>query len=367
MKKKKNHAVLGSGIIMTVAMIVAGMSVDQSNVSVIEGAPPANQLPHIEMPAPDSPDNEHANKITTITTQQNDKNEGIMGSQAIRAAFSSIADQYEQQALYPPYSIPVRDARDLARLLRDNKSRSYVPWKFDDGAEIELGMNTDRYNYEPGDLLTWTINSNKRINNVKVAIRTKNGETLVDGGKGVQGSIKIPGKTPDDVEYLVVAEASFRGRPINILTPIRIESPVAIITGVESSDVCGNNLCINVNVDVRKAGYYYIQSVLYNQNAKPLSYLSAEGNLEKGHQIIKFRVYGKILKDAQDEGDYWISDFNVVRSAGIGEKYDSYGKSQNEPFRVTGYSLSAYSDETWHDPLMDERIAFLRQIGNGGG
>lgn len=296
----------------------------------------------------------------------------------IKGQLMQVADLYESTSQYPPYSQPIQNQIDLDKPTSDDYSGVSMPFPLPGQATISLELNLSRLQFFHGEDIpvSLRIEGGNASDSITVFATLASFESdmpvsvslnLTDAhrqfysgvlGSGSQDATQWP------VEMLVKAYVEWNDQQLMITAPLRYSASVATLNHVAFSEIQGANLRIPLEFNVRQSGYYFVSANLYSaQTRKSLIHLEAEGPMEQGAGHLDLLAHYSAMSAVQDAGPYILSDIRIQRGAEDGENHDLAGNSAYPWYEVEGYSLSDYQAETYEDPLTQERLAFLRQLG----
>ena len=170
--------------------------------------------------------------------------------------------------------------------------------------------------------------------------------------------------TPSSKNVRIVAQFTIGQQQYEIGTPIRIESPIAIVDYVAPAFVNDASLHIPVFINTNSIGYHLISANLYNaKNNQALLHLSEQKNLKNPQDFIELKAHISALKVMGYEGPYHLKDISLTRMPSKPNYVTEYGESIKEPFSISAFPFSDYSNENYTDPDAQARLEFLTQLG----
>lgn len=302
-------------------------------------------------------------------------------SEAFKANIQQVADIFEENSKYPTNSQPIYDPDSVKEPEPYQFTEVDLPFPENDGDEnpIRIAAATDTYQYFVGDVIRLRV---------RLTGAPKDTFAEVKGVlSGSSGDIPIALNFDATDKSLTEFNAEFDTKlaPLNLLTPemlakisvtvddrdlfttvtFRVDQPSARVVGVLPARPEGPNLVIPLQVNVDQGGYYFMRSVLQDANTRlPLIELQTEGRLQLGNGILTFKAHIAALKRQQSEGPYVLRSVKLHRGAEAGETYDRPGSSSLSEYTIQGFPFSAYTDEEYSDEQTQERLDFLRDLGD---
>ncbi|QSP96365.1 hypothetical protein LPB19_08320 [Marinobacter salinisoli] len=323
---------------------------------------------------PDAPASQPGAPQTAGTDPEEEANP--YEDEALKAHLMQVADLYAQNMAFPPFSRPIPKGADLNEFRADRSpSSTALPFELMNDETVRLSIDLDKYVYFSDELIpvAVTVISDKGVEASAMTVRLADRQGNVLMSKEVtdyRGQWLTALDTrrvrndewPEELQVQAVVTVS--GEQLFVSTPIRYQSAVARLTGVQPSRVSGEYLVIPLDFSVQRPGYYFIGVNLYSQSTgEPLVHLEAEGPLGSPSAQLSLKAHIAALKVAGDEGPYLLNDVSITRAAEIGEAFDLYGMPDRSSFAVEGFEFGAFKDVPYEDPLQQERLEFLRSLG----
>lgn len=298
-------------------------------------------------------------------------------SEAIKAQFMQVADQYESAMRYPADSQPIAGEAGLAKYLPPDLADVEMPFPLPGYEQpLRVALQLERYQYFYGESIpvAVSIKGGPKGGRIHAAVQLKslNGQTFKqqtlqeDDETGLLYAVLQPGmdslRWPKELQVLALVE--LEGENMSVSAPLKYNAPSAVIVQTNASSVSGAYLSIPVLIQVNEPGYYFLSGNLYSDNTgQPLIHLEAEGRLLEAFGTLNLKAHIAALKVSGDEGDYQLRDMRLIRSAEDNEQTDVAGRSLQVLYHVGGYPFSAYQNAAYEDPDAKERLAFLRNLG----
>jgi len=302
-------------------------------------------------------------------------------TQEIKAQIQRVADSYAENIKYPIGSQPIYNPEDVRDFKPFEQAEVDVPFPqdVDDKNPIRIKAATNKYQYFLGDRI-----------DVRVQILGAPADTFIN----VQGEMSsAKGYVPGELNFVAIdptlsqftASLDTQLVPSNSFTPeMVLELTVTVgakelfttvafayaqasaqIVAVQPSRVDGANLIIPVQFNVFQPGYYFIRAVLDDaKTGEPLVQLQNEGRLIQGNALIELNAHIAALKRQGSEGPYSLRSIISYRGAEQGEVNDVPASPLQYSFSVQGHAFTSYTNEEYVDPYGQERLDFLRGVGN---
>ena len=129
----------------------------------------------------------------------------------------------------------------------------------------------------------------------------------------------------------------------------------------------GADLVIPAQFSVVDPGYYRVEANLMTGDGEPVSHLDATFTLSRGAGIGLMKVHSAVLRAKGAAGPYRLSGIDVKRMPSKPGDATRYGSSRMPTYPVSGFPLDSYSNEPYVDPLVQQRVEFLRRLSSGSG
>lgn len=298
--------------------------------------------------------------------------------QALKSQIMQVADLYAEQARYPHFSQPILDPQTINEPEPFEETEVDTPFPTDDEAlPIHLLVATERYQYFTNE----TIRTRLRLHNAP-------SDAFISATGTLSGSA---GDTPLTIEFQLDPDnqqwfADFNTAliPPALLSPemlikvvvqideapyfttvgIRYQAAEANLTGIAWARPEGAFLNIALQYDVSTSGYYFSNGILADaQSGQPLIQLQAEGPMQQGNSVLIMKAHIQALRAVNSEGPYVLRTIRTFRGAETGEQFDKPAATLEQSYTVPGFAFERYEDTEYVDPLAQERIEFLQQLG----
>jgi len=340
--------------------------------------------PSVSNVEPSKVDNAPAAILTKAVAKADEVEEDAFNpyeSEVLKAQLQQVSDIYAENIKYPISSQPIANAEDVREYKEFEQAEVDLPFPTSDDDEnpIRISAATDRFQYFQGDVV-----------NIRVLISGAPEDVYSDVKGTIAGAL---GDVPIDLAFQAVDRnltefrASFDSKlaPANSLTPemlVKLEVNIdgralfttvafkyaqasAQIVGVQNVQAIGPNLVIPLQLNVFKNGYFFVNAVLEDATSgRPLIQLQAEQRLQQGNGIINLNAHISALQQQGSEGPYVVRSIQSYRGAEVGENFDEPASTSQARFNIPGFPFSSYEDQEYVDELAQERLDFLRTLGD---
>lgn len=380
-----NH--LLSIVISVVTLVVAVIFFNQEKNTVLVDKPPAEKAQNLAQ------ENTKPTALTTSETinssdylKQTNSTESTIDTDevdpyadaAVKAQLMQVADLYEEAIRYPASSQPIVNEEQLQQYLPNRSATVGFPFPVEGQDDpIELELKTSKFQYFSGEPIPVSLSINGAPGDASIEVEgvltSLSGERLMDlrfpekGGESDYYAEFLPEEVATSnwpLELQVRIYVSVDEHRLFVSAPLRYSMPSARLQDVEFSAVEKEYLSIPLVFQVQNPGYFFVTANLYSQNSgKPLVHIESEGLMAEGLDRMVMKAHAEALKASADEGPYLLKDISILRTADENDEYDQAGNSTKMAYVVEGFPFSDYDDTPYQDPLAEERLAFLRELG----
>lgn len=296
--------------------------------------------------------------------------------------FDEVAHAYEQTARYPANSQVVVDAELVAP--RKPFEQSEVELTFPDGEggalPVSLAAATEKFQYLDGEKITARvivsgIEENEPINVSAVVVSPVVGElgevSSLNSYAGSDNEFRAEfdsqlfAKKSVSDEMLVKFMVDVGDQSLVATVPFKYGTAAARLDSIPYSRAEGEYLLIPLQFTVFDSGYYFVDAILDDAtSARPLIQLQTEGRMKSGNDVLILRAHQQALKDAGSQGPYTLRIRNAFRGAQANEVADTPVAIPSTGFGLPSVEFSEYADVQYSDAEIQQRIEFLRSLGN---
>lgn len=388
---KKNRSLGKANIVLLLlgfcAIALAAFFMSTDSTSVNEGN---TKMPEEQVELAPSNTNTASVKTLVASPVAVEDDSDLYLNREMQAQVLQVADLYEQNSKYPVTSIPVvgeRFAEPEKPFEQAEVDSVYPSDEGDFDNPLRIAASVDRLRYYEGDqIIARLIVSGGSV--VDYSQISASGSIIaVDDGRdiGLATSFQpygggealefraifdtrslATGSMPN--QAMVKATVSVNGdSPVVQTVPFFYsETTAALLENVMPALQDGAFMKIPLEFSVQQAGYYFVDAFLDDaNNGQALLQLKTEGPMNQGNGILTLSAHLSALRDAGSEGPYRL---RVVKSflAGVpGQSRDLPARiSQQAGYLIEGIPFSQYDDTPYFDPEVQERIDFLREMGN---
>ena len=319
-------------------------------------------------------------KLIVSLAQEGEETEEVnpYETEVFKGQVNLIADRYAETAKFPIGSQPIRNAADARQPKPYEETGVETPFETESGETVGVFAAVDRFQYFTND----TINVRLELSGVPngdsveadaVLSGTKGDTPLtiqlqaIDSSQSILTGAFDTSLAPPSVfsqEMIVKLTLRIGGEPFLTTVGFNYTSASARLVGLGLVKPNGANLEIPLEYTVFNEGYYFVNAILSDEKTgRPLIAIQTEGRMSQGNGRLIAQAHILALKESGSEGPYILKNIKAHRGAERGEKFDIPAATIKPQFTVSGYSFSEYLDEEYQDPLAQERIDFLKNLG----
>lgn len=299
-------------------------------------------------------------------------------SSLLKAQVQQIADLYEDTAKYPLGSQPIKNVADARLPEPFEETGVETPFETESGEKITLSAAVDKFQYYSGDQIQVRLNLNGAkagaFITVAAVLAGSSGDTSLETDliandasqtnfTGVFDTTIAPPNT-FSTEMIVKLLVGVDGEAFFTTVAFRYNVASARLTSLGFVRANGPNMDIPLEYSVFTSGYYFVSAVLFDaQTDQPLIALQTEGRMTQGNGRLLMQAHIQALQEVGSEGPYVLKNIKAYRGAERGEQFDQPATSLKSEFGINAIPFSGYENDSYQDPLAQERIEFLRNIG----
>lgn len=299
-------------------------------------------------------------------------------SSLLKAQVQQIADLYEDTAKYPLGSQPIKNVADARLPEPFEETGVETPFETESGEKITLSAAVDKFQYYSGDQIQVRLNLNGAkagaFITVVAVLAGSSGDTSLETDliandasqtnfTGVFDTTIAPPNT-FSTEMIVKLLVGVDGEAFFTTVAFRYNVASARLTSLGFVRANGPNMDIPLEYSVFTSGYYFVSAVLFDaQTDQPLIALQTEGRMTQGNGRLLMQAHIQALQEVGSEGPYVLKNIKAHRGAERGEQFDQPATSLKSEFGINAIPFSGYENDSYQDPLAQERIEFLRNIG----
>ena len=136
----------------------------------------------------------------------------------------------------------------------------------------------------------------------------------------------------------------------------------ARFTGLVTEKLTPAGLDFAVQLEVKRAGNYYVQGLLFDANNKPIGFAIARPTLATGRRDVVLSFFGLLFHEAKAQSPYQLKTLTGSRLADDGEPFNTELAPWPGPYRSKAYKLTDFSDHEHESPEKDKLLDTLRDL-----
>ena len=313
------------------------------------------------------------------TTEILDDDFSEFEQQVLKSQVQNVANQYADTARFPVGSQPVRNVNDVRQPEPFEETEVETPFDTDSGETIGVSAAVDKFQYFSNE----TINVRLELTNLpdgafvkaNAIVASAQGDTpletqldaINDSQSVLIGAFDtsvVPAQSLSS-EMFVKVFIEVGGEPFLTTVAFNYAIAAAQLQGIGVAQPNGATLDIPLEFTVFQNGYYFVSALLSDQETgKPLIALQTEGRMSQGNGQLIAQAHIQALKEAGSEGPYTITNMRAYRGAEQGEQLDVPVSIFSNRFELEGFAFTQYEDEIYQDPLAQQRVDFLKELGS---
>lgn len=279
---------------------------------------------------------------------------------------AKVAEQYEDSARYPPWSVPLTRAQ--AQGYRGNRYEPVI-LPLENGGEFTVSLEKYRFTRGEDILVLASIQGPQIVGNSLHATleRTEsrqqvNSTTLQEDNQsgyyqGVLRSNEAPG------EYRLLVEASVDGQPLRHVSGLTIEPYLGEFDGLDTAYISHNNLIIPVRFSPDAAGVYALSAQLYH-GQQPIAQLQAEKRLDSVSDTLPLKAHGTVLASKTLNGPLHLRNLQIRQLPAQPGERTHYGYGPKGGYTFEPPDLDALQDTPAPNPESEQRAVLLKRLAD---
>ncbi|KAF7766734.1 hypothetical protein PUND_a2599 [Pseudoalteromonas undina] len=280
----------------------------------------------------------------------------------IAKAASAVAQQYQQNLVFPPYSQPLT-VNDEDRL-KPNQFFPVTSPVGEQGGELTLSLSQYRYVYPQAIKLTISA---QNLDKVQVALSNTDTKQLLKTHSGVarDNELAITFKGEEDYprNLQLLVEADIAGKMVPVVAQIQYMPPSATLTSFDNAYPRNDNMIVPANLTVIKSGLYRLRANLYS-GTSPLAHLVAKARLDEGSEQIDFKAHWSVLP--KQTNDLRLSDFVIERMSPSPGERNSFGQSKVSEFTIEDFAYDSLQQLPYQANKQElQSLEFLQGLAAG--
>ncbi|OEE62758.1 hypothetical protein A1OK_19405 [Enterovibrio norvegicus FF-454] len=283
--------------------------------------------------------------------------EKVVVSEAMSAQFSRIAQTFESELNYPPYSQPIVD---LASPYLTPNHFAVVEMPVLDGKH-SAALVVDKYRYFFPEPIAFRVKSGLPVTGMKFDLIDIDTREVVASGnsENAQGKLTAKENWPANVRLRV--KVQFAGGGDVLTADVNYQNPVAYLLGAQPAYVQGADWTIPLDIDAKKAGLYRVRANLYRVDGRPVAVLTSKQRLTEGESVMDVKAHQSVF--GGESGEYQLRDIQVERMSGSPGEKTRYGVSNVSVIELGPFNANSLSEESYQ-PSEQERqqLLFLKSL-----
>lgn len=287
------------------------------------------------------------------------------GDSALGFMFARVADQYRDNAQYPPWSTPLSPAQ-----AEGYQTNRYTPVRLPLGNQGHFTVTLEKFRFTRGepiliaaslegpqvvaDTLAVTLEQSENRDAIASTRLERTSGTFFEGELG---SDEPPG------EYRLIVEARVDGRPVRHASTLTIEPYLGEFEGLDDAYLAENNLVIPVRFAPDQAGVFALSAQLF-AGSRPIALLQAEQRLDSGAGTIELKAHGTVLANQPVNGPLSLRHLQIRQLPARPGQRTHYGFGPEEGLDFSAPDLNDLTDTPTVDPESERRAALLQQLAD---
>ncbi|WP_193049665.1 hypothetical protein [Pseudoalteromonas undina] len=299
--------------------------------------------------------------VTKVTTKTSSVTQSAFDEDLAKAA-SAVAQQYQQNLVFPPYSQPLT-VNDEDRL-KPNQFFPVTSPVGEQGGELTLSLSQYRYVYPQAIKLTISA---QNLDKVQVALSNTDTKQLLKTHSGVarDNELAITFKGEEDYprNLQLLVEADIAGKMVPVVAQIQYMPPSATLTSFDNAYPRNDNMIVPANLTVIKSGLYRLRANLYS-GTSPLAHLVAKARLNEGSEQIDFKAHWSVLP--KQTNGLRLSDFVIERMSPSPGERNSFGQSKVSEFTIEDFAYDSLQQLPYQANKQElQSLEFLQGLAAG--
>ena len=294
--------------------------------------------------------------IKKMPKEQHEFNEDIA-----KAALA-VAQQYQQNLVFPPYSQPLT-VYDEDRL-KPNQFFPVTSPVGEQGGELTLSLSQYRYVYPQAIELTISA---QNLGKAQVTLSDTDTKQPLKTYSGVarDNELVITFKGEEDYprNLQLLVEADIVGKMVPVVAQIQYMPPSATLTSFDNAYPRNDNMIVPANLKVIKSGLYRLRANLYS-GTSPLAHLVAKARLNEGSEQIDFKAHWSVLP--KQTNGLRLSDFVIERMSPSPGERNSFGQSKVSEFTIEDFAYDSLQQLPYQANKQElQSLEFLQGLAAG--
>lgn len=277
--------------------------------------------------------------------------------EAMTAQFSLVAQTFEQELHYPPYSQPILSA-DSPYLTPNRFSEVEMPVL--DGKESAV-LSLDKYRFFYPEPVHFKVKSALPVLGMRYTLLDIASRAEVASGRSEDALGEMQPDESASSQLRLKVTVRFEGGSDVLTADISYANPVAYVTGAQPTFAQQADWMIPVTIDAKQGGIYRLRANLYREDGTPVAVLTEKKKLGEGEGEIILKAHQSVF--GGQSGTFTLKDLQLERMSGRPGEETQYGVSQVGQIELGELSTDSLSDAPYQ-PSDQERqqLRFLKHL-----
>ncbi|NOU50970.1 hypothetical protein HG263_10545 [Pseudoalteromonas sp. JBTF-M23] len=309
------------------------------------------------------PDISQAHAVTTATKKElKTAQASIQIATQLSEAAQHVATQYEDTLKYPPYSQPL-SVNDEDRL---KPNYFYPVSSVIEGHEQPLSIKLTKYRHVYPEDIAVAV-SGPELKQVDLKLLDVDTQQQLASIRLLQGPFEARFKgsksLPRNVQ--IVAMAKLDNKDVPLVAQFQYMQPSAKVVSVEQVYARGDNMVIDVRLQVTNPGTYRLRANLFTDSNLPLAHLVSKQKLSKGLQTLTLRAHWSVLRPQVTQ--MRLAGFTLERMSPSPAEPSMYGTSEIQSYDIIDFSYDSLQQLPYQASAKEKQsLEFLRQLAKSG-
>ncbi|USH01666.1 hypothetical protein K6Q96_12335 [Grimontia kaedaensis] len=277
--------------------------------------------------------------------------------EAMTAQFSMVAQTFEQELHYPPYSQPILSS-DSPYLTPNRFAEVEMPIL--DGQESAV-LSLDKYRFFYPEAVPFKVKSSLPVLGMRYSLLDIGSREEVASGNSENADGEMQPDEAASSQLRLKVTVRFEGGSDVLTADISYANPVAFVIGAEPAYTQQADWMIPISIDARKAGLYRLRANLYREDGRPVAVLTEKQKLSEGQGEILLKAHQSVFSG--QSGAYSLKDIQLERMSGRPGEETQYGVSKVGQIELGELDADILNDLPYQ-PSEQERqqLQFLKHL-----
>ncbi|MDD1794243.1 hypothetical protein LRP50_13965 [Enterovibrio sp. ZSDZ42] len=297
------------------------------------------------------------NRGAPSLAKQAPKGEDVVVSEEMAVQFSRIAQTFESELDFPPYSQPILDS--ASPYLSPNHF-SVVEMPVLDGTD-SAALVMDKYRYFFPEPLSFKVKSGLAVESMSFSLIDTETRSVVATGtsENQRGELFAKDSWPANVRLRVVVE--FESGTDVLTADINYQNPVAYVLSLQPSYVAGADWVLPLDVDAKLEGLYRLRANLYQSDGIPVAVLVSKQRLTLGENVMDLKAHQSVFGGMK--GEYQLRDLQLERMSGFPGEDTRYGVSVLSVIELGEFDAGDLSGDAYEPSEQEQQqLLFLKSL-----